>query len=155
MPICFTAQLSGKSERTILILTSWSLVPLYLCSPCSLRGLTARLVLVKPILYYPIKRTGLTARTINSSCPVCLSFSVDRFFLIQVIDVSVLTECTDLGLLIQANGNVFLPGLQVEHFWGACNECGMWDYLPMAKPLAVSHLGIHYNCCLAYLLTGC
>jgi hypothetical protein len=96
---------------------------------------------------------GLTAR--HSSCPVCLSSSVDRFFLIQVIDVPVLTECTDLVWFIQANGKVFLSGLQVKHFWSACNECRMWDYLPMAKPVAVSHLGTHYNCCLASLLTGC
>lgn len=55
--------------------------------------------------------------------------------------------CTDLGWFSQATGKSFLSGLQVKYFWGACNEWRMWDCLLIAKPVAISHLGIHYDCC--------
>jgi hypothetical protein len=47
----------------------------------------------------------------------------------------------------QATGKIFFSGLQDKYFWGACNEWGMWDYLLIAKPVAISHLGIHFDCC--------
>ena len=103
-----------------------------------LEGLTARLV-------GAFVFEGLTARL--SSCPVCLSCRDDRYFLIQAIDVSVLTECTGLGWLCQATGKIFLSGLWDKYFWSACNEWRMWDCLLIAKPVAISHLGIHYDCC--------
>ena len=89
----------------------------------------------------------LTAR--HSSCPVCLLCRDDWLFLIQGIDASVLTDLYWLGngLARPLDSEFYLlSGLQDGYLWGACNEWGMWAYLLIAKPAAINHLEIHYNC---------
>ena len=92
----------------------------------------------------------LTARQ-NNSCPVCLLHRDDWFFLVRVIDVSALTECTDLGWLSQAITKWIVFAFQPIKSSTSNYECLQWmenvDYLPIAKPVAINHLGIHCDCC--------
>jgi hypothetical protein len=118
--------MEGKSEQSIelLLLTSWSLV----------------------LFIFWVVPEGLTARQkFLSSMPFVLGmtgFSWSK----PLMHLSRQT-CTDLGWFNQATGESFLSGLQDKYFWSACIEWRMWVCLLIAKPVAISHLGIHYGCC--------